>query len=846
MKPLPPGVSQRSRWRSTAERLASGRAGGIAAAGLLLLITLLYFWPFVLRGEIIAPTDLLLRYPPWSVIAPEGFVEKNILRGDVVDSYIPSLKQIKDAVSEGDLPLWTPLMSQGRPLAATLNNTFFHPLTLVFVTLLPLDMGFSLLVLAKLFLAGLFMYLFLRKWDVSWAGSVLGGLAFMFCGFNIAWLMWPQTLVSAFAPLLFLQTENLVRAPRPSTVALLAVAVALMVLGGFPSVTGYFFYAVALYFLVRVAQLFFNDRDWKRAVVTCGSFGASFLLGVAVTGIALLPTLEYTDYVDIGYRESLANVGLELKYGILLFFPNFFGNQVFRNFDFSLHPNLNESSGYIGLAPLTLAGAGALAGLLRHRVVVLFFAALAVACILIIYDIGPALEFVGHFPVFDLNPNMRLLSVLGFAGAAVAGFGFDELWQFRPNMAQRRALTLTAAVTAVVMAGLLGYLAVEIAQRRDFVSDFIDGFPAMEFHTFRLATMAFGLAIALALAVVVLLHLRRPLPLPVFASLLVVLTAFDLLVFAYRQNPTVADEYFYPETPAIRFLENTQKPYERMAPFHTSFKAPTGPQLYYGLNSSFNHALHDERQRTLIYSFSEGAFSSRTSLAPSSRATNFSSPLIDLLGIRFVTMPDRIDLFEMYPGLQQTYKLVYFRRGELRIYENLDYRPAFLAPDVTFLRESDTVLERMRAGFDPDEEAFVEEPPPDGFGGMDGERAPAGSEKIKVVEYEPDSLGYEVNASRPSLLIIPELYYPGWQASVDGEPVKIYRTDYILRGVFVEEGPHRVEFSYEPASFRNGLILTVLALAAVSGMLAGEVLWHRRKKALPSNQRRRNPPTPVS
>src|SRR3990172_11149429 len=100
MKPLPPGVSQRSRGRPTAERLASGRAGGIAAAGLLLVITLLYFWPFVLRGEIIAPTDLLLRYPPWSVIAPEGFVEKNILRSDIVDAYLPPLKSIREGVRD--------------------------------------------------------------------------------------------------------------------------------------------------------------------------------------------------------------------------------------------------------------------------------------------------------------------------------------------------------------------------------------------------------------------------------------------------------------------------------------------------------------------------------------------------------------------------------------------------------------------------------------------------------------------------------------------------------------------------------------------------------------------------
>src|SRR3989304_1969970 len=70
----------------------------------------------------------------------------------------------------------------------------------------------------------------------------------------------------------------------------------------------------------------------------------------------------------------------------------------------------------------------------------------------------------------------------------------------------------------------------------------------------------------------------------------------DLLFFAYRQNPTVPDEYFYPETPGIRFLQTEMRPHERVAPFDGSFMIP-GTQLFYGLNSSFSHNLHSERHR---------------------------------------------------------------------------------------------------------------------------------------------------------------------------------------------------------------------------------------------------------
>ena len=56
-----------------------------------------------------------------------------------------------------------------------------------------------------------------------------------------------------------------------------------------------------------------------------------------------------------------------------------------------------------------------------------------------------------------------------------------------------------------------------------------------------------------------------------------------------------------------------------------------------------------------------------------------------------------------------------------------------------------------------------------------------------------------------SLLVLTDVHYPGWKATVDGEPAQIERVDYLLRGVRVPAGSHRVEFSYEPLELADRL-----------------------------------------
>jgi Bacterial membrane protein YfhO len=128
--------------------------------------------------------------------------------------------------------------------------------------------------------------------------------------------------------------------------------------------------------------------------------------------------------------------------------------------------------------------------------------------------------------------------------------------------------------------------------------------------------------------------------------------------------------------------------------------------------------------------------------------------------------------------------------------------------------------------FDPRRTALVEvrpgELPP-----LPGGEVAAGS-AARVVGYEANSLTVETDAPTATLLVVSEMFYPGWEASVDGNVQPILLTNYLLRGVAVPAGKHRVEMRYAATAARNGAIISGLCLVA---LLALAVVSGRRARA---------------
>ena len=92
---------------------------------------------------------------------------------------------------------------------------------------------------------------------------------------------------------------------------------------------------------------------------------------------------------------------------------------------------------------------------------------------------------------------------------------------------------------------------------------------------------------------------------------------------------------------------------------------------------------------------------------------------------------------------------------------------------------------------------------------------------ITFKHYEPNELIYEINSQAGGTVVFSEIYYPEWQAFVDGEEVPVGRADYVLRAINVPGGKHTVRLLFEPKSVT---ITETIAYCALGILLVGAVV----------------------
>ncbi|MGC2108004.1 MAG: YfhO family protein [Candidatus Korobacteraceae bacterium] len=150
------------------------------------------------------------------------------------------------------------------------------------------------------------------------------------------------------------------------------------------------------------------------------------------------------------------------------------------------------------------------------------------------------------------------------------------------------------------------------------------------------------------------------------------------------------------------------------------------------------------------------------------------------------------------------------RHGNIVVIENRNALPrAFFVPKITRVEGYSDARYRLwdpQRPFDPSSEALVE--------GAAGDEYLA-SGRVEKLSYSPNRADLEVSCTRRCYLVLSDLYLPGWRATIDGRPAQIYRTDAVVRGIFVPAGSHQVEFRYRPRSVVIGLWSLVLTSIVV-------------------------------
>jgi hypothetical protein len=199
---------------------------------------------------------------------------------------------------------------------------------------------------------------------------------------------------------------------------------------------------------------------------------------------------------------------------------------------------------------------------------------------------------------------------------------------------------------------------------------------------------------------------------------------------------------------------------------------------------------------------------------------------LDMMATRFVVVESGANWLE---GSNPRFVPIY-EDGSVTILENLGaLGRAYIVENTEVWKNPSEALARVQdPAFDPWTTVVIDRPI----------ERPASAEsadlpaEVAVTGVSPDEVILRVTSPRPAVVVLTDLYWPGWSALVDGGEAPIYRANFLFRGVAVPAGVHEVRFRYRPLILVLGAVTSSVAM----GALVVAVLWARRRH-MSSNRR---------
>jgi len=792
-------------------RNTTGAQKDIIAILVLFSLSGLFFANVLLTDQVLVG-DTLARYIPWNYYLQQEEQDPVNYEFDTLLTYYPQILVARQTIEGGQLPLWNPYYLSGMPAvaAAPWLGLFYPPYVLFYVVDTLEALGY--VTFLQFGLGGAFMYLYLRSIRVRRLAAIIGAASFGLGGFLLANLTWlPRVSTAIWTPLILLSVENCIVRGRRLYAMLGAVAVAMCILAGNMAAMVYVLLLSGLYAVFRLAWAW-KHKGGRFAADGAGLMGGLVCVGFLLSAVQLVPTLEAAQYasrVRLSYEERIEGGRSPIALATVLV-PDVFGNPVDRpwgrnEFAKNIPGTYGETSLYVGIMPLFLA-VWALAR--RRDALTAFFGGVALLSLLIFID-TPFFRLLYQLPLFRIGRQLEAKAMWAFAMAALAALGFEALMN-RPPHLERKALR--QAAVGLLLAALVVLLGFYLAGRFLASHEAGDG-PSLASAWYHYNTANFlrlGLLV-IACAGVVLVWAQGWLKAGVLTFLVLGIAMADLMCFGWKLNPARPPDDLYPAMESVGFLQNDESIYRTIRGPLSRKVFPPNSLAVYGISDvqGYSPVLIDYYVE-FLESLEEDITSVR-SVYSLRHSASTSSPLLDLLNAKYViTIADpgqeMVTLERSDPELDLVYD------GEVKIYENRDVLPrAFFVSEYRVVQGSVEGLDLLSSDdFDPTAYVILEKEPDPLSTSIDAELA---QPRVEILDYTPNKVIVSAASATGGFVVLGDLYYPGWKAFIDGVPQEVYKADYVFRAVQLEAGGHRIEFVFDPLSFKIGATVSLGTLS---------------------------------
>ncbi len=698
------------------------------------------------------------------------------------------------SMAMGEMPLWNPFTFNGMPFLADIQTTVFYlPCTLLMFFVhdgVLNSYWLQLLIILHYLLAGAGMFHLAKSFRLHQLAALIAGASYMFSGFMITHAIHQQiiTLVSWF-PLILLFFRNALRTKEWKWVFLAALVLGHSTLAGYPQLSLYFYFFLGAFFLFELLGAFkAKDLASQPALTMTAKAGLIVALSVAVAMIQLLPTLELSGLsqrAEITYDKS-AEGSLAYSQLLTFYFPKFFGVSDAHGYSY-VGPGPYwyywETAMYLGILPLILGILSAFI-LKKDRIIPFLFGVIA---FVLLFSLGKNFflhklfyEFVPGFSTFRNPARMGIL--ISLAVSLLGAFSLDHLLSGGIPVTQKKRFAKIVMIVGGIGVGFWILISMNVVQNAlGLVVNDQAGAAIQKYSNI-------SLVVILAAWALLLWFLKKDTVSMISGLLLVAVFAGDVYLFGGEQNTATVDpmQYFGKAGQLVEF-----------------FKKDAG-DMPFRVNSRNSQGMIMDRNQGMVSRLQTMEGYTPLALQRVYPPMASDTAMFDVLNVRFKTVT---------------------KGNSLSIERNENPLPrAFFVYQFYVLEKENELVDTLKShSFDYRSIAALEKDPGKTL-------SPGTSPKwsTKVVSYENNEIKLEVDTSIEGFLVLSEIYYPGWNAYVDGTSTEIFRTDYNLRGFFVPKGAHEVDVRFEPSSYANGRMITLASLIVCFG---GIGISMRKKKS---------------
>lgn len=809
---------------------------------LILVPPLILFAPALRPGYVLLPASLPYQVDPlWQSLDPKSIVTAaNPILSDQLYQYHAWKTALWQGLAQGELAWWTPAVNGGQPLLSNGQVGLLDPFNLVGM-LFPLTASYVIGALLRLWVAGGFTYLYARAIGLSRHAAWLSLLTFALSGLLINWVGTTPGHVLVWFPALLWTGEKLLTTRRGFWGLTCAILVAVLLFSSQPEIAFQVGIAWGIYLLVRAAWLEeglsrgLRRHAWWWLVIA--------LLGVALAAVEVLPFgaalresmvfKHRADFPQLDIAAWLRRIMLSWQAWptvVTVLLPNFLGREQDESYWYPLGNSL-ENNAYAGVLPLLLAMLALWAAWRNQagtaRRWLWLWGGLGIGALALAVEL-PIFNGINDLPIFSLIAPGRWRGIYVFAVAILAGFGLDFLLT-QTHLRRTLLFLVTAAAVvnlALVAAAYTGFTLFAdrlIAKGRAFMEANV-GLPALdrpleELYTLvemrqqaKLAmllptnpSMFLPLLVAGAVWLFWWLHHKRRMSWAWTTPTLIAITWLDLMGTSAGINHATPTIWLEPIPPAIEFLQRQPAPMRVV-----------GTHLILNPNMALLTQLEDVRGYDAMASARYQALLAGLEGYVAVGYHNYFRALDD----------PRLDLFNATYGLSRTppndprWEVVFADTNGVTVYRSHSALPrAYLVFAAEVVDSPAQSLARtLDSAFDARHSVVLEAMP----AAWTPPAAPIStSAQVEFRQRRATSLELTIEAPAPALLVLLDTYAEGWRATVDQQPVPIYRANHAFRAIVVPAGHHLVAFAYAPPLLALGIAISICAWMVVLGLL----LW---------------------